>query len=263
MENGGCSTTMHAIDERERPRAIQALANHPVFERATPQSIERLVRNAELSKGARGELIIREGEPPRAVTFVLEGVVRIYHVAQDGREFTPKILSAPNHFGDVELIAGHEWNGQSVELLGDGIVASIPWDTIREILLSDHAVCAAWLAGLASQFVYTIDADRHNVFSGLPGRVANVLLSYAEVFGRETKRGLEIELPLSLERISKEVGSVKRSILRVLKSFESGGLVEGGRAQLIIRSARALKEQTLPRRLGLMHATKPSGLLQG
>src|SRR5213075_758265 len=104
------------------------------------------------------------------------------HRLDDGREFTPKILAAPNHFGDVERIAGGSVNGQSVEVLEASIVARVPWSCIKAMLVDDHQACIGWLEGLASQFVYTIDADRHHVFTGLSGRVANVILSYADVF---------------------------------------------------------------------------------
>lgn len=254
--------SMDDLSEQERRKAIQLLANYPLLERASPRSIEAIITASVTRRGRRGDRVILEGEAPSSVTFLMEGAVRIYHRAEDGREYTPKILSAPNHFGDVELIANHPQNGQSVELLRDSLVVIVPWSTIRAVLLSDHAACIGWLTGLASQFVYTIDADRHNVFSGLPGRVANVLLSYAEVFGRPTRGGVELHIPLSLEQLAREVGSVKRSILRVLHTFKQAGLVESGHTNLRITNARELAEKTLPRRIGLGHRARSPGLLE-
>jgi CRP-like cAMP-binding protein len=251
---------MEPLLEDHRRRATQRLANYPLFAQAQASSIERLIAGAELLGGRRGELLLEEGAPPIYVTFVLEGAVRIFHSVDDGRQFTPKIMAAPNHFGDVELISGQTQNGQSVELLVDGWVARVPWAIVRQVLLEDHGVCLGWLGGLASQFVYTIDADRHNVFSGLPGRVANVLLSYAEVFGTPTRDGVALQVPLSLDRLAREVGSVKRSIIRVLQTFEAAGWVEPGRA-LVLRRTEELVAATLPRRLGLSHAAKAPGLL--
>jgi CRP/FNR family transcriptional regulator, cyclic AMP receptor protein len=257
---------MEILAESARRRAAQRLANYPLFAQAGATAIEKVIAGAEFSLVNRGERILEEGQAPTHVTFVLEGAVRIFHTAADGRQFTPKILAAPNHFGDVELISGHTLNFQSVELIDDGCIARVHWPVLREVLQSDHAVCLGWLGGLASQFVYTIDADRHNVFSGLPGRVANVLLSYAEVYGAPIRDGIELGRPLSLDRLAREVGSVKRSIIRVLQTFEAQGWVEPGKT-MVLRRTSELIAATLPGRLGLTHAAptpdiiepKPSG----
>jgi CRP-like cAMP-binding protein len=140
----------------------------------------------------------------------------------------------------------------------------VPWARIRSVLLEDHRACLGWLEGLASQFVYTIDADRHNVFSGLPGRVANVILSYAEVFGRPGKNGVELSIPLSREQLARQVGSVKRSVLRVLKSFQENGTLSNLDSRLLIRKPERLIAETLPRRIGLSHrAGEDGGLSSG
>ncbi len=252
---------MRSLSDVERTRALQLFANYPLLEHASAASIETIISEAEIGEAELGTRILVEGERPFAVTFLLEGSARIYHGLADGREFTPKILSAPNHFGDIELISGFEVNGQSVELLGRSIIAIVPWSALRRVLLGDHAACVGWLTGLASQFVYTIDADRHNVFCGLSGRIANVLLSYADVFRDAAREGIEVCVPLSLAQLAKQVGSVKRSILRVLGEFKDRGILHAGASGLVISHPEALASETLPGGLGLRHEARGPGLL--
>jgi CRP/FNR family transcriptional regulator len=242
-----------ALSAEERRRAIQTLANYALLEHAKSESVESMVGAASFSAMPAGSMLLTEGSPADRVCFVLAGVVRIFHTGPGGRQFTPKILRAPNHFGDLELLAGASINGQSVAVISDAIVAMVPWPTVRDCLLADHSLCIAWLAGISSQFLYTIDADRHHVFVGLPGRIANVLLSYADVFGRKAGRGIELEVELSREQIANQVGSVKRAVVRVVQEFMARGCLGSEGTRMIIKNRAALLRETLPRRLGIGH----------
>jgi CRP-like cAMP-binding protein len=241
------------LSPADRRAAIQTLANYALLETASGESIEAIVRASSFQRMPAGSMLLAEGSPADRVCFVLRGVVRIFHTGPEGRQFTPKILKAPNHFGDLELLAGASVNGQSVAVIDDADVAFVPWPVLRDCLCTDHRLCLAWLAGISSQFLYTIDADRHHVFVGLPGRIANVLLSYAEVFGRPSHAGVELGIDLSRDQLANQVGSVKRAVVRVVQDFVARGWLASEGTRLIVKESAALLAQTLPRRLGLHH----------
>ena len=69
--------------------------------------------------------MIRPGQTGEFVYFLLEGVARIFHT-NDAREFTAKLMEAPNHFGDIEQIVGHGMHRQSVEMSTDATLAVAP-----------------------------------------------------------------------------------------------------------------------------------------
>ncbi|MFC1609427.1 Crp/Fnr family transcriptional regulator [Myxococcota bacterium] len=253
---------MKPLSKREHAKALQAFANYPLLEHASDSSIKSLIGAAVFQRCQKGERLLSEAQLATDVCFLLEGVARIFHQSDDGLEFTPKIMAAPNHFGDLELLARRSTNGQSVEVLSEALVARVPWGTIKEILLEDHQLCVDWLSGIASQFVYTIDADRHNVFLGLGGRVANVLLSYGHVFGQQTPDGLELDVEMSRDGLARQVGSVKRAVLRVVQAFTKRGWIDTRGPRLLIKDQRALQGQTLSRRLGLGHRTIPLSLIE-
>jgi CRP/FNR family transcriptional regulator len=242
------------LSEHARRGAIQSLANYALLEHANGESIESIIQSATFSNMPAGSLLLQEGTAADRVCFVLSGVVRIFHTGPAGRQFTPKILRAPNHFGDLELLAGASINGQSVAVIADAVVATVPWPALRACLLADHGLCLAWLAGISSQFLYTIDADRHHVFVGLPGRIANVLLSYADVFGRPSKSGIQLDVELSREQLANQVGSVKRAVVRVVQDFVERGWLGSEGTRLVLKQRASLLAQTLPRRLGLGHS---------
>jgi CRP/FNR family cyclic AMP-dependent transcriptional regulator len=245
---------MRDLDEKERFRAMQALANYPLFGTANGRALEPLLSAARFSS-ARAREIVRTGvEGQATVVFVLRGAVRVFHRLDDGREFTPKFLCAPNHFGDLQPLAGLPLTIQSVEVVEEATLATVAWKTLETFLRSDHQATLAWLSGLASQFVYTIDSDRHNALTGLPGRVANVLLTYAQHFGERDRTSTVVRAPLSRDQLARHVGSIKRSVIRVIRTFEEKGLVDARGQDVVIRSSEGLAQETLPKRVGLGHA---------
>jgi CRP/FNR family transcriptional regulator, cyclic AMP receptor protein len=250
------------IEGEERRSHLQKLANYALFERASASSIESLIDAAEFVRVGPQVGIIHDGQPAKNVYFVLDGVIRIYHaIPGEDREFTPKIMQAPNHFGDAEQIVGHPTHRQFVETVTESVLAIVPFSAIAELLLSDHQLCVGWLVGITSQFLSTCDADRHHVFIGVPGQVANLLLSYGQIFGEETRHGLELGVSLSREQIARHVGSVKRVVRRVVQRFVDSGWLDTSGRRLLIRDPKALEALTLPRRLGLQHQASTIGLL--
>ena len=54
----------------------------------------------------RGEVILLEGEAPRAVYFIVRGQVRIYHLSLEGREQVLKRLGPGGAFNLVPVLDG-------------------------------------------------------------------------------------------------------------------------------------------------------------
>jgi CRP-like cAMP-binding protein len=252
--------TIIELDAGEHRRALQMLANYPLFEGATASSVETIVSAARMFRSPQGARVRLEGTEIMAVHFLLDGCVRVIH--EHGRlEFTPKILAAPCHFGDLQAIAGLTTAMQSVEVVTEAIIAEVPWSAIREVLISDHPVCLAWLESFAEQFLLTVDANRHTMFSSLRGRVANVLLSYGEAVGRPASGGVELPVSLSRDQLARHVGSVKRVVIKVMQELAHAGLVDVRGSTMFVRAEELVRE-TLPRRLGLTQKTSKPRRLQ-
>ncbi len=234
---------------------LQRLANHPLLAPASVASVETILKAARIAEHVPGACLLQEGADERTVKFLLRGVARIQHVA-DGRLYTPKLLQAPGHFGELETLAGFGPSRQSVTAVSGCLVASVAWAVIEPLLRTDNAMCFAWLRALGQQFVFTIDADRHNVFTPLAGRMANALLSYADAFGVPERAGVLVRHTLSLQDIADTVGSVKRVVLRVLQGWAKQDVIASTPDGALIKRIDVLRKATLTGRLGLLHATR-------
>jgi CRP-like cAMP-binding protein len=71
-------------------------------------------------------------------------------------------------------------------------------------------------------------------------RVANALLRLAKQSGHKVEHGIEIDFPISRQDIAQMTGTTLHTVSRILSSWESRGLVEGGRQRIVLREPHKL-----------------------
>jgi CRP-like cAMP-binding protein len=71
-------------------------------------------------------------------------------------------------------------------------------------------------------------------------RVAHALLRLAKQSGREVEHGVEIDFPISRQDIAQMTGTTLHTVSRILSSWESRGLIEGGRQRIVLREPQKL-----------------------
>jgi CRP-like cAMP-binding protein len=234
----------------ERARWANTMANLPLLERASGGTVEEIISSSIFERHDPNARLFDEHEPASFAWVLLEGTVRVYQGDDQGGEYTPKIFSAPTHFGDLSAIAGLDTYRSSVEALTRCVTAKIPMPVIHEALESDHRLCLSWLKSVARQHSVTIDSDRQNVFGGLKSRVANVLLSYAEIFGIDERGLTGIDHPLSYGKLARHVGCTRRGAIKVMQQLEKSSVVRMTSDGWCIDKLR-MQASLLPGRLSL------------
>ena len=224
-----------------------------LFEKAKSATVERILESSTFRRYSAGATISAEGDPTSRVFFLIEGVGRVHLASPNGTEYTPKIFCAPIHFGDLGALSRCQKNHASVEAMRDSIVAEVPAPTIEDCLADDHALCLSWLYSVARMHAVTIDSDRQNVFGGIAARLANVLLSYADVFGVDADGLRAIDFPLSYAKIAQQIACTRRNAIRMMQSMGEKKIVKQSQAGWLIDVA-AFKELLIPGRLSLAHS---------
>jgi CRP/FNR family transcriptional regulator len=239
----------------ERRKWINVAANLPVFERATTETVEQFLSQAVFRRYRPLEMIFRQGDPALSVFFLIEGILRVFQRSETGIEYTPKVFRAPVFFGDLPRLSGFTTERSSVEALVPSVLAIVPFDVLEQQLERDHGLCLSWLYSRAKQHSISIDADQQNVFGGLPARLANIILSYADVFGIENGDQIEIDHELTYQALAQHVGCSRRSAIMVMQKMIADGLVRRTGDRWVI--AQSLRRQLTPNRLSLAYSVSP------
>ncbi len=196
-------------------------------------------------------LIFEAGAPSDHLYVLLAGTVRVFHRGNDGRESVVKLLSAPAVFGDVEVISEVCFL-ESVSSLDQTSIARIPADVYRSLLCEHPRAMWAQLRHASAKFCVAIHNERQ-CFGTLEERVANILLSYCEVFGKKQGRAIVIEHPLSQVDIARSLAVVQRSVANVFARWGRSGVIGKRGSYFLVRRPELLEQLAAPLRHGIAY----------
>ncbi len=247
---GGSRPTVHPlVAPADLP--VGALANglrvppggpQPLLGRGlTPEVRARLSRHLQRHRGAAGQILFSQDDPPSGIWFVESGAVRLYTSDADGREQTLQVVRAGASFNEVPFFdLGPE--PATAQVVEPSELLVLPVERREEILRAAPELAIAAAASFAFRLRQAIALVEDLSFRQLGGRVARVLLqAVAPHPGVGAGSGGR---PLTQREIAEMVGSSREVVARTLRQLEREGLirVERGRILLLDRDGLASRE---------------------
>jgi CRP/FNR family transcriptional regulator, cyclic AMP receptor protein len=209
------------------------LSRLPLFAALDVESATSLEAAMTTRSVPRGHVVFREGDPGDRLFVVLDGKVKIWRAAPDGRENLLAVLGAGEMFGELSLFDPGPRTA-SVSAVTDSRLASLGHDGLRPIL-DRPGVGGQLLQALAQRLRRTNESLADLVFTDVPGRVAKALLDLAEKFGTETAEGTRVQHDLTQEELAQLVGASRETVNKALSEFASRGWLQlEGRTVLLI-----------------------------
>jgi CRP-like cAMP-binding protein len=99
------------------------------------QEFASLLRLQTVSKGAYW---VRAGEPTTRIAFVVEGLLRMFYIREDGKEFNKSFVTSPDFVGVLEALLTGEVSRLSVQCLEPTTLLEVDYAT-ASALYDKHA----------------------------------------------------------------------------------------------------------------------------
>lgn len=183
----------------------------------------------------KGHYIFDYCDSCMGMVYVQKGSIRVFITSEEGREVTLFHISE----GDCCVFS-------SACVIG-GITLDVQMVAEREVeLLAIHAGTVAKLMEYNIYFkcfIYELSANRYStavwvmqqiLFAHFDERMARLLLSVYEKTGSNIIR-------MTQEEMAQEVNSAREVVARMLRKFESDGLIELKRGTVLLKNIEALK----------------------
>ncbi len=188
-----------------------------------------------LRRFSKGDIVHGYGNACLGTALILAGSLRVFILSEDGREITLFRLGA----------------GETCVLSASCVIRQITFDTNMiaetdcELLVTGSAAFDKLVEEniYVKCFVYQVATERFSsvmwtmqqiLFLKMDKRLAAFLLSEYEKTGRKTVR-------MTHEEIAVQISSAREVVARMLKRFETDGLVELKRGSVILTDVAALK----------------------
>ena len=211
----------------------------PLFSMLTPVQAESLAGAVSKSRFQKGETVVEQGKHTNALYIILSGRARVLMTDRKGGEVILATLRSGDYIGEMSMIDS-EPHSATVTAERQMDVLILGRDDFLRCLHDNMSMALAVMRGLVERLR---NADRKIgslALMGVYGRVANVLLEFAEP---DENGQLLIREKISRQDIAKMVGASREMVSRVMKDFEEQGFFETLDGGMV----RVYERRTLPR----------------
>lgn len=200
----------------------------PFWESLTEQQKTELCRNTLKSHCEKKTQLHFGGGECAGVQIIGSGRVRVFITSPGGGDITLFRLIG----GDVSILsAACMLNGMDIELdmemETDCMIYTIPKKVYRRLYDESAVVKDYTMEMISEKFSDIMWLLNQFLFSNVASRIAGALLEHRALEGGD-------ELSLTHEMIAKDAGTAREVVTRILKQFQSDGLVKLGRGKVII-----------------------------
>src|SRR5262245_44725648 len=201
-------------------------------------TVESLIDGGRVVEFPAGQTVYAEADAER-LAVVLQGLLRVYMHASDGRQVTVRYVRTGDLLGAPALVGGPA--PVFVQAVAPGAAFFFDIDRVKRAARSDASVAWALAEESVHRLYDVLEELAGNAFASVRQRVARHLLDLAT--SRAGASG-QLTALVSQQDLANGVGSVREVVARVLAELRAEGLVRTspGRVEILdaVRMSRQL-----------------------
>jgi CRP/FNR family transcriptional regulator len=189
-------------------------------------TLHRLLTRARLVRVPAGSVTHREGEIAELLELVVDGLVRVFVTAPDGRSLTVRYARRGALLGIVTMYTTGFRLPAGTQAVMDTELLRLSPDVMRLAAAEDARVADALLHDLADRVLSFIREIPDGAFTSVRQRIARHLLDLASQEVRAA-RGTPpvLTVRVSQRDLAQAVGSVREVVVRVLHDLRESGVI--------------------------------------
>lgn len=228
-------TNPHAGHVTGADHRDECVALVPIFAHLSPTERHEIANQARQKTYGRNEQLYGAGDENPTLMIVHRGRVKIYRLAESGREQLIRVLQPGDFIGETSFIGAAETDHFAITL-EDAQICALHRDDMRGFLLRYPTIAYKMLETVSERLERT-----ERLVSSLTGedvehRIASYLLELADLSGSDS-----LELPISKKDLASYLGTTAETVSRRLTVFEENGWIsQSAKGRIEILNSMAL-----------------------
>lgn len=199
--------------------------------------LQKFMKTIRIGKHPIGTIILEEGASCTNMVFVLDGIIRVYKLSEEGKEITLyRIGKGETCVLNVACIMGNTHYPAIAEVEEEATLGIIPAEFYNELFLSEAACQEFIFNSIATRLQEVMLLIDEVVFKSMDKRLADFILRKLD------KNDIEGKLDITHEKIAIELGTAREVISRLLKDFERKDILALSRGKIIVKDKKFLKK---------------------
>lgn len=215
------------------------LRGMPLFAGLDAEALAEAVALARPRLHVRGTAVFTQGEAAAAGHALIDGRVKIVQTGPDGQQVVMRFIGPGEMFGTLAIFTDGFYPADAVAV-ADCVELSWPAVAMTELMDRHPAIARNALSIVGGRLREVQNRLREVATERVERRIAHALLRLVRHAGRRVEAGVEIDFPLSRQDVAEMTGTTLHTVSRTLSAWESQGIVESGRQQVVIRKPHAL-----------------------
>ena len=202
----------------------------------------RLERAAEEKHFRRRQVIFFAEQRSDSVFVVIAGRVKLIRASLTGREITMSLVNPQEIFGETGLFDPNAAYSDTAETIEDCTTLVFRRVDIETTLVQYPDLMRAFLASSYERRRQMETRLAELVFYDVSTRLAHLLASMVEQYGRSTKQGDLLRVKLTHQEIANMIGSTRETTTLILNDFRREGLIDFSGRRIIVLEAERLSQ---------------------
>lgn len=207
----------------------------------TAELVEFFRLNGVQQTFKKGDFVIRADESPTGVFFIYQGLVKAYDITKYNEENLLIIRKQDEIFPLIWALTGRERH-----IIYQALTPTVTFRVSRDDFLKHLKGSADALIPLLDMTMemYRLHGERifNLEFRTVRERIISFLLTMAQRFGKQTDRGILIEVPLRHQDIASSVNATRETTSRELAVLERKGLIQNKQSLTLLKDVKALRK---------------------
>jgi len=221
---------------------VDTLRRVPFFAVLPGEELRALAAHCVVRRLAQDEILFAEGDPCQGLYVVQDGAVKLFKMADTGREQVLVIERAGSTVGELPLFDGGTFPA-SAAAMEDSTLLYLPKREFLDLCRHNSEVTFAVIRTLAWRFRYMTSLVEELSLKEVSHRLARFLRDRALRLGMRTRRGIEFPLEETNQEIGAEIGTVRDLVSRNLRRFVDRGIIRLERRKVIVLDMAELEAQ--------------------
>ncbi|QQS28834.1 MAG: Crp/Fnr family transcriptional regulator [Sphingobacteriales bacterium] len=200
--------------------------------------ISSLSKHKTCSIYKRGQIIFQEGANPIGLFCVNSGKIKLYKYASDGREQIVRIAKPGDFLGYSSLLGGGHYP-ISAAALEDCTVCLVPKPLILTLFKDNSRFAENYIKLLCDTVEEGYSKMAELAYKPVRGRLAEALLLLHNAYKDDDENPMGI-ITVSREDLAALIGTVKETVIRMLKEFKEDEYITTRRTDIIVKNINGL-----------------------
>ncbi len=223
------------MDKRSHLREI------PILSCLKDRDLKTLIGGITESHYDKGQFIFREGDPTEWFHVLTTGAVKCVKTSPEGKEAVLKVLLPGDLFCCEAAVFDGKPHPGCAQPIGPVTVMKIRKEAYFKLLKENPEAALEIIKYLGSRLNEAQETAKTFALERADQRIASLLVKLAERVGKETPKGVLLDIRLSRQDLADMVGLALETTIRMISKLTRKGLLGKSGRSLVIRNLKGLK----------------------